>query len=518
MLFFVMIFWTIIIANCNDYLRSYYHGTPAPEDRCKPISDPEPPECPSTVGPPCPYCYTNEAPDYQDGDLLTFTDSERQLMSEFMNWYLDWWIDGEYNPKTDKGYDVFRGSAGRANIFLKVYMKSETKNKTLLKIADNYLDNALDLLPDFDKQFSAAYMKGHIGVWTMKAIYETIKDSSSSSSSSSSSDDSSESNKYFTKIIKTFESVNDAIMNGEEMSSVGLNVNDDCTLDSGLAGMLYNALLLNNHFEKEIIDISIIKNLIYHCMDIGIETGESLNTNYLQYYFPEFENCLMYGPGHGSSGWIKHVFNAYNMYPKELSDLFDIDSKYYIALKNTLDFYVEIQLDDGNTPTNTKDGCLKIYGDNSDARVQWCHGSPAFQNIFFESSILFQNINQTAADEYFLAGVESLEATWKRGILTKGPILCHGISGNIIMFWESAYFLQKLNEKYLANQSIWRAKQFLLWTLNWDNLYKTRMFDTDWDYSMFQGPFSMPMVYIDTIQHEWPSNQNICMPNWNICV
>ena len=200
-------------------------------------------------------------------------------------------------------------------------------------------------------------MYGNIGVWTLKAVIDDINNNTSSY------------NQYIELIQNTFKSVNNAIINGESKSSDGLNVNNDCTLDSGMSGMLYNALLLNKYFNKEIIQIEYIINILYHILDIGINTGKSLNTNYIQY--ESFNDCYLWGPGHGSTGIIKSVFNAYSMYPTQLSQLFNTSSKYYISLKNTLDFYVSIQLKDGNMPTNVEGGCQSHYGTDNDARVQW---------------------------------------------------------------------------------------------------------------------------------------------------
>ena len=116
------------------------------------------------------------------------------------------------------------------------------------------------------------------------------------------------------------------------------------------------------------------------------------------------------------------------------------------------------------------------------------------------------------------AGLRAMNSTWQRGLLTKGTMFCHGIGGNVNMFWEAGYFLNAMGEIELSNQALWRAKQFILWTLNWDNINATRIYDSNEGYSMYQGNFALPMLYIQTLQTSWPLSEPVCHPGWNLCV
>jgi len=471
------------------------------QDQCKSVNATEPPECPATIGPPCPPCYTNFAPDYQSGDSITFDSTEKASIQRFMDWYIAWWPNNYPPSQTNHGYNIFLGSAGRANIFLRLYMYSH--NETMLEMATQYLEHALSLLPPPNRQQYASYMYGNIGVWFLKAVIDQINNNQSSMQ------------QYLSLIENTFTSVNQAIVDGRSTSSDGLDVNE-CTLDTGMAGMLYGALLINSHFEAEIIDTNIIANIVYHLLDIGISTGHSLNTDYLQY--ESFSDCYLWGPGHGSSGIVRSVYTAYNMYPTALAALFNTSTKYYSALKNTMDFYCSIQLEDGNMPTNTQGGCESHYGNDSDARVQWCHGAPGFINVFLEGSLLFASSDSAAATNYKLAGLRAMNSTWDRGLLVKGSMYCHGIGGNINMLWEAGYLLQKMSETELSNQAAWRAKQFVLWTLDWNNVNATRIYDSNEGWSMYQGNFALPMTYIQALQNGWPFAVSVGHPGWNLVV
>ena len=134
--------------------------------------------------------------------------------------------------------------------------------------------------------------------------------------------------------------------------------------------MLYGALFLNHYYERDIISSDIIINLTFYILDFGIESGQSLGTNYLQYECPFIKDCYLWGPGHGATGVLHTVYTAYSQYPSVLAQMFT-SRKYYDAIKNTLDFFISIQLADGNMPTNTLGTCQSDYGTDSDARVQW---------------------------------------------------------------------------------------------------------------------------------------------------
>ena len=164
-----------------------------------------------------------------------------------------------------------------------------------------------------------------------------------------------------------------------------------------------------------------------------------------------------------------------------------------------------------------------------------CHGAPGFVNIFSQSAELFSVSNMSAAEIYLHAALRTSNVTFGRGLLTKGTMFCHGIGGNINMLWELGHRLEHLQEygskefleklaadgydlEYLKNQSAWRAKQFVIWTLDWENVEATRMDDSNEGYSMYQGNFALPMTYIQMLSNGWPFEEPVCHPGWNLCL
>ena len=164
-----------------------------------------------------------------------------------------------------------------------------------------------------------------------------------------------------------------------------------------------------------------------------------------------------------------------------------------------------------------------------------CHGAPGFVNVFSESAELFAAYNESASETYLRAAWRSANVTFERGLLAKGTMYCHGIGGNTNMLWEfgqrmrhwlehgDAAFLAKLKAdgldvELMQNQSVWRAKQFGIWTLDWNNIAATRLYDSNEAYAMYQGNFALPMTYIQMLDEGWPFEERVCQPGWNLCV
>ena len=63
-------------------------------------------------------------------------------------------------------------------------------------------------------------------------------------------------------------------------------------------------------------------------------------------------------------------------------------------------------------------------GDDDRALVHWCHGAPGV------AMTMAKAFESTRADRFREAAVRAGEHVWERGLLRKGPGLCHGVSGN----------------------------------------------------------------------------------------
>ncbi len=63
-----------------------------------------------------------------------------------------------------------------------------------------------------------------------------------------------------------------------------------------------------------------------------------------------------------------------------------------------------------------------------DQLVHWCHGAAGVVYLFARAYIVF------GGDKYLAAAVKCGECVWRKGLLKKGPGICHGISGGGYVF------------------------------------------------------------------------------------
>lgn len=93
-------------------------------------------------------------------------------------------------------------------------------------------------------------------------------------------------------------------------------------------------------------------------------------------------------------------------------------------LTRRLEKLLELQLPDGNWPSSLRS--LK-EGKNA-SLVQWCHGAPGFLYSLTSLRSYFPDLQ----DRIDSAIEKGQSITWRHGLLTKEPCLCHGIFGNAL--------------------------------------------------------------------------------------
>eukprot|EP01084_Bolivina_argentea_P060263 110121_1 len=341
---------------------AFVYGQVPPADECQLVNATEPAECPKHIGPPCPPCVINEAQDYKTGDSLVITDATRNLVQSYMEQYNNYWL-AHYPPSnTQGGYSIVVGAAGRSLIFLRMY--NYTNNASYLTLAEEYINTAIKQLPRSDN--SPSYFGGRTGVYIVAAQVANFQK------------DTNKLNQYLTEIKDIFADTQDAINNNRSKSNkYGFDMTDGILM-SGLGGLLYSGILVNEYFGKNTINSQYIVNVSHYLIEIGLDLGAQFKEDFLVYKFDYDTSCFLPGSAEGNGGVIKMLLEAY--YRGYVPDLMT-NTQYKTAIQNTINWFVSIQLEDGNMPTyskNEKTTCGSVYGADSDARVQWCHGAPGF--------------------------------------------------------------------------------------------------------------------------------------------
>lgn len=132
------------------------------------------------------------------------------------------------------------------------------------------------------------------------------------------------------------------------------------------------------------------------------------------------------------------------------------------------------------------------YGNGVNELVHWCHGGPGVIYLFMRAYRIY---NETI---YLDACEKICELIWRKGLLRKGPGLCHGVAGNGYAF----LIMHRLTKdpKYL-----YRAMQFAYFLD--DPRFSGYILKPDCPWSLYEGLAGTVCFLIDLMH-----NDNACFP------
>ncbi|CAH8499599.1 unnamed protein product [Dicrocoelium dendriticum] len=81
-----------------------------------------------------------------------------------------------------------------------------------------------------------------------------------------------------------------------------------------------------------------------------------------------------------------------------------------------------------NLPCATDEANGSYHRPESEALIHWCHGSPGAVLAYARAYILWKD------GRYLAECRRCAELIWHRGLLKKGPGICHGVAGNAYIF------------------------------------------------------------------------------------
>jgi len=233
----------------------------------------------------------------------------------------------------------------------------------------------------------------------------------------------------------------------------------ECELLGGRAGCLYG-LLLAEKLHPQITLLSPIRQLVTDIIHAGYSniTEEAVEVPIFMWKWHGKEYL---GAIHGVAGILYVLLSV----PHDL--LLSVDPRALHRTKATIVHILTTQtLPSGNLPTS--------MASTSDRLVQFCHGATGWIPLLCTCQRLWGETENIFLEHALKLG----EVVWERGILiTKGPGICHGISGSICA----------LMDLYSTTRDImWlhRARWFALFlSEQWESL-STK---ADRPYSLFEG-------------------------------
>ncbi|KAL3080025.1 hypothetical protein niasHT_034583 [Heterodera trifolii] len=230
-------------------------------------------------------------------------------------------------------------------------------------------------------------------------------------------------------------------------------IGDDEMLN-GRAGFLASLLELRLLFGQQLLSDNEIRSVL----DAMVSSGRKYSKKHKSPAKLMFEwyNTEYLGAAHGVSGIYQMMLSFW--------DLLDASAK--SDLKQSVDWLLSTQFSDGNFPSSSDRIGL------SEELVHWCHGASGVLHLLIVASLVFKEGKHLESAE------RCANLIWARGILRKGPGICHGVAGNGYAFL--LLFRLTKNDKFLQ-MAHWFA--FIMMAPSFEA--SARVPDCPW--SLFEG-------------------------------
>lgn len=184
----------------------------------------------------------------------------------------------------------------------------------------------------------------------------------------------------------------------------------------GRAGYLCGVLFLQNTFNHQILPEEKLFALCEAIIKSGTDYSRQVNSPcplMFSYYETEY-----LGAAHGLCAILQMLLS----FPNYLDRNPEAEHK----VKNSVDFLLSLQTGSGNFPCAMNE----VEQPRSDANelVHWCHGAPGVVYLMAKAFLRWKE--RKYMDSCLLCG----EVVWKKGLLKKGPGICHGVAGSGYVF------------------------------------------------------------------------------------
>jgi len=229
----------------------------------------------------------------------------------------------------------------------------------------------------------------------------------------------------------------------------------------GRAGYLCGLLVLRNKLGVKIINDGtaheICKVVVESGRHYAAKTKAKIPLMYA-YYDTEY-----LGAAHGLCSILQMLLS----FPGFLSAYPD----YVADVKTSLDFLQNLETTQGNYPCAMDEIGSNARPDEHDL-VHWCHGAPGTVYLLARAYRVYMD------DQYKQACLRAGDLIWRKGLLKKGPGICHGVAGSGYVFL--------LNYRLSGNpKHLHRAQKFAEFMSSEQFKTKSRTPDSPW--SLYEG-------------------------------
>ena len=194
----------------------------------------------------------------------------------------------------------------------------------------------------------------------------------------------------------------------------------------GRVGYLYCLLYLRQEIGDSAVPTIIIRKVVEAVLRSGQAMARATKSRSALMF--SWHDKVYIGAAHGLAGILTMLLQArHYVTPAEMAEL----------IRPSVDYVLNMQMESGNFPsskgkTNTNQGVGRrlmislLSGNEKDRLVHWCHGAPGVCHLLLTAHQVWGE----DTDKYILAAKRAGDLVWERGLLKKGPGLCHGVAGN----------------------------------------------------------------------------------------
>ena len=122
---------------------------------------------------------------------------------------------------------------------------------------------------------------------------------------------------------------------------------------------------------------------------------------------------IVLGAGHGLSSILQMLLN----FPEHFGNRKDVET----VIHQAVDYVLSCEMPNGNYPPVPGE-----VRNKEDELLHWCHGAPGVVYLLAKAFLTWKD------EKYLQAAKKCAEITWQKGLLRKGPGICHGVAGTVL--------------------------------------------------------------------------------------
>lgn len=340
-------------------------------------------------------CFVNKFSDY-NGEEITMSGKDwKPRLLEVVNTI----VERQHPRVHDADGGLYVGIGGISYMFYflsQLPLCSEEKNEFLqhgLKYLNATISYAEGQKGDHSQK--SAFLLGHAGIYAIAAVLNNAAGNKEAAE------------KYLKKYIKA----------GDNCTPVHYLRCGGDELLVGRAGYLSGALWLEKELGKGTIPPKLMKNICESMIQSGREYSRKYKSPCpLMYSYYDTEYL---GAAHGLSTILQMIISV----PGFLQN----DSKAEKDVRTSIDYLLNLQTASGNFPCAT-DELGRRARSESEELVHWCHGAPGVVYLMAKAYLHWRD------DKYLQSCIKCGDIVWTKGLLKKGPGICHGVAGNAYVF------------------------------------------------------------------------------------